>query len=364
MAGTRIPLLAIDGGGTKCLAVLADRSGRILGTGRAGACNYQGIGREAAAEELVSAIEEALRSVSEAATRSASPAGQPAASPAQVQAESTSQSADGAADAPLEDAKTGWEIDCAVFGMAGLDTDYDRQVIEEIVACVLEKLHIQARHLIVENDGFAALLGATGGDAGILVIAGTGSIAFGVNQAGETARAGGWGHRVGDEGSGYWIGKQAVTAVLKAADGRGEPTMLTGLLLPHFGVNRVEELFNWMYGPAYAVEKVGELSPLVSQAAEAGDRVAGAILRAAGEELFLAARAVMDRLAMKDQPFKMILQGGVLQHDERVRSLVIERISRHSPRVTFDKAENEPIYGVIAKGLAWLNRSSTGNRGV
>ncbi|QQE75405.1 N-acetylglucosamine kinase [Brevibacillus composti] len=393
MAGRRIPLLAIDGGGTKCLAVLADRSGRILGTGRAGACNYQGIGREAAAEELVSAIEEALRSVSEAATRSASPAGQPAAfqdgqsagshvgnsaaspagqpaaSPAQVQAESTSQSADGAADAPLEDApledaKTGWEIDCAVFGMAGLDTDYDRQVIEEIVACVLEKLHIQARHLIVENDGFAALLGATGGDAGILVIAGTGSIAFGVNQAGDTARAGGWGHRVGDEGSGYWIGKQAVTAVLKAADGRGEPTMLTGLLLPHFGVNRVEELFNWMYGPAYAVEKVGELSPLVSQAAKAGDRVAGAILRAAGEELFLAARAVMDRLAMKDQPFKMILQGGVLQHDERVRSLVIERISRHSPRVTFDKAENEPIYGVIAKGLAWLNRSPTGNRGV
>ncbi|MCG6197790.1 N-acetylglucosamine kinase, partial [Anoxybacillus sp. LAT_38] len=75
-----------------------------------------------------------------------------------------------------------WEVECAVFGLAGLDTEHDRQVITGMVRDVLEMLRIRVRHLIVENDGFAALLGATNGEPGILVIAGTGSIAFGVNR--------------------------------------------------------------------------------------------------------------------------------------------------------------------------------------
>ncbi|MDA5109199.1 N-acetylglucosamine kinase [Brevibacillus thermoruber] len=329
MTAVHIPLLAVDGGGTKCLAVLTDRSKRTLGAGRAGSCNYQGIGREAAARELAAAISQAL---AEAAGRL------PAAVP------------DDSGSGPA------WEVECAVFGLAGLDTEHDRQVITGMVRDVLELLRIRVRHLIVENDGFAALLGATNGEPGILVIAGTGSIAFGVNRAGETARAGGWGHRVGDEGSGYWIGKQAIMAVLKAADGRGEPTLLESLLLPHLGLDRVDQLFNWTYGPDYSVEKVGELSPFVSQAADSQDRVAASILEAAGEELFLAARAVIERLRMKEQPFKMILQGGVLQNDERVRRIVIEHARRYTPQVTIDKAQNDPIFGVIAKGLAYLEK--------
>ncbi|WP_312112192.1 N-acetylglucosamine kinase [Brevibacillus reuszeri] len=335
MAVVRIPLLAVDGGGTKCLAVLVDRSRQEVGMGRSGSCNYQGIGEEAASRELIAAIAQALE---DAKARSG----------LATQSES------------MTSGQVEWEVECAVFGLAGLDTEHDRQVICGMVENVLQSLNVNVRHLIVENDGFAALLGATGGKPGILVIAGTGSIAFGVNEKQQTARAGGWGHRVGDEGSGYWIGKQAIMAVLKDADGRGEKTILKELLLPYVGLTRVDELFNWTYSSHYSVDKVAELSPLVSQAANANDQVAQTILQVAGEELFLAVRAVMDQLEMKNKQFQMILQGGVLQNDERVRELVIERVNRYASQVVIENAQNAPIYGVIAKGLAYLDSQVDG----
>ncbi|MBO8165543.1 MAG: N-acetylglucosamine kinase [Brevibacillus sp.] len=323
MKRVQIPLLAVDGGGTKCLAVMVAADQRVLGSGRAGSCNYQGSGIEAAGRELTEAIRQAMRDTGQ--------------------------------NGGFPDEPAVWEVECAVFGMAGLDTEHDRRVILEMVRQVLDRLAIRVRHLIVENDGFAALLGATNGSPGILVIAGTGSIAYGVNAEGRTARAGGWGHRVGDEGSGYWIGKQMITAVLKAADGRGRSTRLTDSLLSYLGLSEVEELYNWTYGPSYSVEKVGELSPLVSEAADKGDAVAGHILDQAADELYQAARAVIEQLALNDRPFKMILQGGVLQNDERVRRLVVDKVRRLTPQVEVDSDKHEPISGVIAQGLAYLH---------
>lgn len=327
MKAVRIPLLAVDGGGTKCLAVLLDHTRQVVGTGRSGSCNYHGIGTAAAARELAAAIGQALQEWRGVAVLP---------DPADLQAPR-------------------WEVECAVFGIAGLDTDEDRRIITQMVQHVLAELGLYVRHLIVENDGFAALLGATGGKPGILVIAGTGSIAFGVNEAQQTARAGGWGHRIGDEGSGYWIGKQAMIAAVKAADGRGAATLLQEAMLSYLGLKQADELVNWTYSDQYAIERVGELSRLVGQAAEAGDEVANAILRQAGEELYQAARAVIDRLGMRDQRFPMILQGGVLQNNERVRQTVIERVSQYAPRVVHEPARHDPIYGVIAKGWAYLD---------
>lgn len=330
MKVVQIPLLAVDGGGTKCLAVLLDQSRQVVGTGRSGSCNYQGSGAEAAARELAAAIRQAMEEWRSGAVP----------------------------PYPADDRETEWEVECAVFGIAGLDTDCDRQVITRFVGSVLAQLHLRVRHLIVENDGYAALLGATGGKPGILVIAGTGSVAFGVNEDQQTARAGGWGHRVGDEGSGYWIGKQAIVAVLKAADGRGEATMLQEMVLSGLGLQQVDELVNWTYSSRYSVAKVGELSPLVSRAAAAGDQVAIRILQQAGEELYQAARAVIDQLQMKNKRFRLILQGGVLQNDERVRRMVMDRVSRYAPQAVHEQAQHDPIYGLIARGWAYLDSRS------
>lgn len=155
MKGRSIPLLAVDGGGTKCLAVFTDRQGKIEGTGRGGSCNYQTTGKEAAVDELVRAMKIAREDLTEP-------------------------------PAPDETLR----VECAVFGMAGLDTGYDRQIIEGLVREALSRAEIQADRVVVENDGLAALLGATDGKPGVLLIAGTGSIVYGVNGQGRSARAG------------------------------------------------------------------------------------------------------------------------------------------------------------------------------
>ncbi|WP_134686510.1 N-acetylglucosamine kinase [Brevibacillus migulae] len=322
MRERKLPLLAVDGGGTKCLAVFADREEHILGQGRSGSCNYQGIGIEAASREITAAIRAAMEEV-----RQSEP---------QI-----------AGDGP-------WKVECAVFGLAGLDTEHDRTILDAMIHNILAELDIQVDQLLVENDGFAALLGATGGEAGILVVAGTGSIAFGINEAGMTARAGGWGHRVGDEGSGYWIGKQAITAILKSADGREQATALTNEIHSYLGLANTDALVNWTYGPDYSIEKVAELSQLVSQAAEQGDKVAAGILRMAAEELVQTAKAVIDRLSLGPQRFAMVLQGGVLQNARMVRAYVEQQVKLYAPNVQIDTARRDPIYGVIAQGMFLL----------
>lgn len=348
MMAARVPLLALDGGGTKCLAVFADMEGRMLASGRAGSCNYQGTGREAAALELTRAIREAKRQLAaSAAERGEAPLESGAASASSARKEREGIAEDG----PLD-------VSCAVFGVAGLDTGHDRQVIEGMVREALACARVTADRVVVENDGVAALLGATGGAPGILVIAGTGSIVHGINDQGQSARASGWGHRVGDEGSGYWIGQQAIRAALRGFDGRGVPTALTGKLLRHLGLRNEEELFNWAYSSEYSVDKTAELAKLAGEAEQEGDEAARLILETAADELFLGARSVMDRLGMAAAPFTVILQGGVLQNNPFVRNRLADSFRSVSPLAQIDEAKKEPIYGVIAQGLRLLRRQN------
>src|SRR5262245_40133550 len=115
-------------------------------------------------------------------------------------------------------------------GMAGVD----RPTEANSVRLIVERLSPGAAVLIV-NDALIALEAGVNSAAGIVVVAGTGSIAYGRDARGRAARAGGWGYVLGDEGSGYWIGRQALQAVVRSADGRGPATSLTPLVLEHFG---------------------------------------------------------------------------------------------------------------------------------
>jgi len=327
MGKLKIPLLAFDGGGTKSLVVLTDRVGNRLGEGRAGPCNYQGVGKERAKQELIQGIRKAILNMKRAGYSKSS-----------------------SADTPIV-------IDCAVFAIAGLDTEHDRNIIMEMVGETLQLLSLQVQHLVVQNDGLAVLLGATAGDPGVLVIAGTGSIIFGINEFGQTGRTGGWGHRVGDEGSGYWIGKQAVTAILRNKDGRGGVTKLQEWVLPQMGFNDEEELFNWVYSSEYSVDKLGDISQLVSLAAIAGDHVANRILSSASDELFDGVRAIIQQLKLNDKPFKIILQGGVLQNISLVRKQLITKIEEYTSFAQIIEAQELPINNVISVGMAYLRES-------
>ncbi|MDQ0915145.1 N-acetylglucosamine kinase [Paenibacillus sp. V4I5] len=319
MSAKKLPFLAVDGGGTKSLCYFFDEQGHIRGQGRSGSCNYQGVGKEAAVRELIQAIRNALE--------------------------------DGKFVGNGEVGETELETDCAALGIAGLDTEYDRRIILALVEEALQHLRIRAKRLIIENDGFAALLGATNGQPGILMIAGTGSIVYGVNDQGVVARAGGWGHRVGDEGSGYWIGKQAIIHILKTMDGRVAPNKLAEHVLPYLDLKDPEDLFNWTYNSSYTVEKVAELSSLVSQAHTQGDQVAQSIMIQAAEQLFTCAKAVIERINLYRQPFQIILQGGVLQNNVFVRDYVTNQFNTFAPSGQIENKNKEPIYGMMALAL-------------
>ncbi|MVP00524.1 N-acetylglucosamine kinase [Paenibacillus lutrae] len=354
MTGPAIPLLAVDGGGTKCLAVFTDEEGTVIGTGRSGSVNYQTTSAESAAKELVRAIH--------AARQELQSSGKDELQDGVVQAGTRQTEGEGASGAqgkpanpadPAEELQP-LEVACAVFGMAGLDTEHDREMIESFVKEALVKAGITARRIVIENDGLAALLGATDGRPGILLIAGTGSIVYGINDYGRSARAGGWGYRVGDEGSGYWIGKQALIAVLRSLDGRQGPTALTDAVMPFLGLRSEEELYNWVYSAEYRVDTVARLARLVSEAEQEGDPAARSILEAGAEELFHAARAVIERLDMRAIPFTLILQGGVLQNNMFMRSRLTNQLQDFAPSCNLEEVKREPIYGVITQGLSLL----------
>ncbi|KAG5053283.1 hypothetical protein JHK87_005481 [Glycine soja] len=155
--------------------------------------------------------------------------------------------------------------------------------------------------LYVRNDAVAALASGTMGKLhGCVLIAGTGSIAYGFTEDGKEARAAGAGPVLGDWGSGYGIAAQALTAVVRAHDGRGPSTMLTSSILQTLGLSSAEELIGWTYAdPSWA--RIAALVPVVVTCAEAGDEVANKILLDSVQELASSVKAVVERLGLCGQ---------------------------------------------------------------
>ncbi|KAF8712799.1 hypothetical protein HU200_028571 [Digitaria exilis] len=189
----------------------------------------------------------------------------------------------------------------------------------------------------VENDAVAALASGTMGKLhGCVLIAGTGSIAYGVTEDGKVARAAGAGPVLGDWGSGYGIAAQALTAVIKAHDGRGPQTSLTGDILEKLELSSPDEIIGWTYAdPSWA--RLAALVPVVVSSAEDGDEVANKILHDSVQELADTVIAVVRRLRLcgedeKDK-FPLVLVGGVLEGNKKwdISGEVIKCISKVFP---------------------------------
>src|SRR5947209_12840064 len=174
--------LGVDGGASKTAALVTDDTGRALGDGLARPSNHLRVGIETAARNIERAVNKAL-----------------------VAADVASR-----------------EIVWAYCGIAGADHPAHRQEVVDSLSIFFPR-----GNFTVDNDARIALTGAIGFGAGIVIIAGTGSVAFGRNDAGEELRAGGWGPTIGDEGSGFAIARAGLSAVLRAYDGRGGKTVMT-----------------------------------------------------------------------------------------------------------------------------------------
>jgi glucosamine kinase len=224
-------------------------------------------------------------------------------------------------------------------GLAGVGNVAERQIVQGALTA-----SGVAERVVVRTDGEIALEGAFGGGPGILLIAGTGSVAYGRSEDGRTERCGGWGMLVGDEGSGYEIGRSALRAALQSEDGRGDPTMLLPVLLGALKINDPRAIPPWI-GRVEKAE-VAALVPHVMRCASSGDAVAAKIVKAGARELALHAAALVGRLGPWSDPPSVVFLGGVFR-DEMYPAQVTRELAEHVPTCRVRAPAADAVQGAL-----------------
>jgi N-acetylglucosamine kinase-like BadF-type ATPase len=293
-------VLGIDAGGTKTVCHLADEQGTLLSEARAGGANLQASGELHVEKVIHDVMDEAI------GDREVFPS-------------------------------------AICLGIAGVDRPEDSAV----VAGIMRRIGFKTRTLVV-NDALIALEAGAPGAPGVVIISGTGSIAYGRNRDNEGARAGGWGHVLGDEGSGYWIGRAALRAVLREADRRGPRTALTPMLLKHFGVTEAQNLIHEVYQNKFRPAAIGALARCVQEAFTAQDHAAVGILRAAADELEASGVSVARRLGLGPEPFAFILGGGIFRAVPWLTDELQHRLRASFPLSTARLLDREPAAGAVS----------------
>lgn len=301
-------VLGINAGGTRTVCLLADETGTVLAEARGPGANLQSVGELEVEKVLHLLIDQALGT-----------------------------------DVPPS---------AICLGMAGVDRPGDADTVRSI----LQRIGHRARILVV-NDALIALEAGVPDQAGTVVIAGTGSIAYGRDTKGRAARAGGWGYVLGDEGSGYWLGRQALRAVVRAADGRGTHTALTSLVLGHFRVASPRDLVHAVYTGDMRPATIAALARAVGEAAVAGDDVAVHLVSVAARELAAAAVSVARRLDITAAP--VLLAGGALLGLDLLAAKVTEELSRHLPEARTQRLTVNPAVGAVKLACAALTNRLT-----
>jgi N-acetylglucosamine kinase-like BadF-type ATPase len=197
----------------------------------------------------------------------------------------------------------------------------------------------------VVNDAVIALVAGAPERVGLVVLAGTGSIAYGADPEGRTARAGGLGFILADEGSAQWLGREALRAAVRAADGRGPQTALYALVLEALKVEGIADLVATIYERHPRPSDLGALAHTVEAAADQGDPVAAGILDAAALELASAARAVRERLVFPEGPVPVILAGGAFRACPSLAVRLDARLELRDAEVR--RLEVEPASGAV-----------------
>jgi N-acetylglucosamine kinase-like BadF-type ATPase len=297
-------VLGIDAGGTKTVCLLADDRGRIVAEARGGGANLQAAGELEVEKVLHHVMEEAL------GDRDVRPA-------------------------------------AICLGIAGVDREEDEAAIRDI----MRRIGFKTRTLVV-NDALIALVAGAGDRPGVVVVAGTGSIAYGRDASARAARAGGWGYLLGDEGGGFWIGRAALAAVVRQFDGRGPATRLTEMVLAEMRLANPTELIHAVYAGGLHRYAIASMAPVVQRAADAGDAVASDIVRRAADELAGAASSVITRLGMRGDVFPTVLAGGVFRGLPSLIDRVAALVAEVAPRSEVRPLDVEPARGAVTLALA------------
>lgn len=317
IAKTPALYVGVDGGGTKTLAVISDENGEVLGEGKTGASNPLRVGIEPAISHITEAIDKACD----------------------------------AAD------MTRTDIIAVQAGLAGVRREDLRLRVKNRL---IESLGVRAVDVV--TDAEIALYGATDGAAGLVIIAGTGSICCGRNEKGEFAVAGGWGPLAGDEGGGAGIARRALQAIAKGSDGRATPTKLSEAACDYFRASSAEDLTVAIYAPTMTNDRIAGFAKCVIETAREGDAVAVQLLDEAGCELGLAANAVVRKLGMDFEKFQIAYVGGVFAAKELILEPLLRKVHEQAPKAFLAPPHFPPAIAAAKMAARLVKNSSLPNQ--
>ena len=294
-------IIGVDGGGSKSIGAAADLDGHVLAAYRGGGINYYQTGMDRAREnlrEIVNALEEAC----------------------------------------------GGKCGLLSVGMPALDTTADEDTLRAFAGDVFDP-----QSMILESDACMALEGMTGGDKGMIVICGTGSMAL-LDDGKKQSVAGGWGYLLGDPGSGYSIATAGLRAAIRAWEGTGPKTGLRERALAYWGLKQPRDLISLIYDPACGPDTVARFAGEVFTLAEAGDVEAANILN---EEMRAIAWQAASLLQAAPEVEKTGLYGGIFQHQPLARRLFEDALRKRMDRRTIQivKPEYPPEIGAVIRGF-------------
>ena len=308
-------VIGIEGGGTKTTAVLCALDGNILSEAQGGPSNYHIVGIEKTVATLLDLIQTCCHSVG--------------------------------CDVS--------QIGAVVAGLAGAGRIPDQQRIMDRLLEVARMKNIALDKVTIESDARIALEGAFSGKPGIVVIAGTGSIVFGKDERERIYRAGGWGRFIGDEGSGYAIGREALNTVAKILDGYNKKTKLVKLFGEKFGFVSQDTILEAIYKEHYDIASV---VPVVLEAAANGDPIAKKILIRACSDLVEAIKIVVMKMnkGKKSVPKRSLaLLGTLLIKDNFYSRKIRSVIKREVPLVSLRNVESSPVVGAVLMAIRFFN---------
>ncbi|MEZ4864756.1 MAG: BadF/BadG/BcrA/BcrD ATPase family protein [Caldilineaceae bacterium] len=304
--------LGVDGGGTKTVCIVMNRRQKVLGQSRTGSSNRNSVGDETARANLQHAIQEAL------------------------------------ASAGCQTAMIG----AICVGMAGVDRPAERTLISSWIHEILPGVPNE-----IQNDALIALAGGTQGDLfGVAAVSGTGMIVYGIDREGRTRRAGGWGPLFRDKGSGYAIGKAALTAIAQAVDGLGPATALEGAILDYLDLSTPQALIPWAYADL-SWARIAELAPLVVECAQQNDPVAQTIIQEAAIDLAAAVEVVVRNLHLLNEQIPIVMAGRNLLPG-LLSNLVVQHLGGLTPNAQIIRTNAEPALGAALLALKHLQKGS------
>lgn len=303
-------VIGVDGGGTETVAALADLRGKILRIGRAGSSNPRNIGVERAAENIALAIRQVLKGKRR-------------------------------------------RIVSTFIGLPAFQEEFGVRQAE------IEKLLIDQKgislilqgKITIGSDQLVAFRAGTKEQNGVLLIAGTGCVAYGWHGFNKV-KTSGWGW-LADEGGAFWVGQKVFQAILRELDGRGFKTLMTKIAFQNLQIESKEALLTKVY--SQPTEIVPLLSILCDKAAKKGDKVAKEIFFQAAKELILDAKIVIRKLNFRNQKFPLVLVGGMFKSNI-VLNLVKKEIKKFARQVKFiNVSKKQGVAGAVRLAIEMLN---------